>query len=147
MKRYKFGPAIGDHTAKGDAPVAYKGHSKADDTHHFHFSVPPHDASCANRLARIHVIMAPKGSGPAEGETPEDFLAKGHPGGNVEVGDVAAGAEIAVPVPNLPPANYEGQTVLEYEDDEPTPADPATTDPADPTAAAPADTPSAPAAS
>lgn len=78
------------------------------------YRIPPYDTADHNVLAEIRVYLIASGSEPF-GDAPS-LVASPLPFGLAKVADDRAGALAVIPLPDVPPGEYFGQTVYGYED-------------------------------
>lgn len=114
--RYVFGPTTDVVNVGPPSPPP-----KADPTPEYlgqvdgvaSFRIPPYDLDGYNRLDEIRVYLIPSGS-PGFADAAE-LVASALPFAVANVAEQRAGASVAIPLPDVPPGVYVGQTVYGYE--------------------------------
>lgn len=78
------------------------------------YRVPAYSLDDSNRLDEIRVYLVPDGS-PAFASA-DELVASSHPFSPVDVSTLQVGGTVAIPLPEVGPGAYLGQTVYGYQD-------------------------------
>lgn len=72
--------------------------------------ISPYDLATHNRLDKVRAYLVPSGAGRPGSAL--DYLASSYPFAEVDLASVQAGADVTVPLPDVPLGDYFGQLVL-----------------------------------